>query len=149
MVKVKLHLSAFNCRMIASAEAVEAMVEVIPWEVVPESLEQKRIDYLAERKKPLRARYAYGVIFLITNLWAWLVRDYAQRVLPELKYMKSCGTGGNDCFHTLGVLRANLLVLVQGNLSNSLFKCLESHLYILHLLELVASLDKAIFSALF
>lgn len=87
LLTVKLHLSAFNCRMIASAEAVEAMVEVIPWEVVPESLERKRIDYLAERKKPLRARYAYGVIFLITNLWAWFVRDYAQRVLPELQCM--------------------------------------------------------------
>lgn len=83
LLKMKLHLSALNCRMITSAEAVEAMVEV-----VPESLEQKRIDYLAERKRPLRARYAYGIIFLITNLWAWFVRDYAQRVLPELHCMQ-------------------------------------------------------------
>ncbi|CAL2225552.1 unnamed protein product [Prunus armeniaca] len=107
--------------MITSAEAVEAMVEVVPCEEVPESLEKKRIDYLAERKRPLRARYAYGIIFLITSLWAWFVRDYAQRVLPELHYMKSCGSGGNDCFHTLGVLRilfnymVNLLVLVQAS----------------------------------
>ncbi|CAL2225551.1 unnamed protein product [Prunus armeniaca] len=105
---MKLHLSALNCRMITSAEAVEAMVEVVPCEEVPESLEKKRIDYLAERKRPLRARYAYGIIFLITSLWAWFVRDYAQRVLPELHYMKSCGSGGNDCFHTLGVLRVSL-----------------------------------------
>lgn len=70
--------------MSASAEAVEAVGEVIPWEEVPVSLEQKRFDHLEERKKALRARYVYGIIFLITNLCAWFVRDYGQRVLPEL-----------------------------------------------------------------
>lgn len=88
LLKMKLHLSALNCRMITSAEAVEAMVEVVPREEVPESLEHKRINYMAERKRSLRARYAYGIIFLITNLWAWFVRDYAQRVLPELHCMQ-------------------------------------------------------------
>lgn len=57
---------------------------IILWEEVPVSLEQRRFDHLPERKKALRARYAYGIIFLITNLCAWFVRDYGQRVLPEL-----------------------------------------------------------------
>lgn len=70
--------------MSVSAEAVEAMGEVIPWEEGPVPLEQKRFDHLAERKEALRARYVYGIIFLITNLCAWFVRDYGQRVLPEL-----------------------------------------------------------------
>lgn len=70
--------------MSAFAEAVDPMGEAIPWVEVPVSLEQKRFVHLAERKKALRARYVYGIIFLITNLCAWFVRDYGQRVLPEL-----------------------------------------------------------------
>ncbi|KAF3457475.1 hypothetical protein FNV43_RR02133 [Rhamnella rubrinervis] len=102
--------------MSASADSVEASTvhirtiksEVVPREEVPRSLEHISMDYLAERKKPLRARYAYGTIFLIMNLCAWFVRDYGQLVLPQLRYLKSCGTGGRGCFHTLGVLRLSL-----------------------------------------
>ncbi|KAL6194641.1 hypothetical protein ACLB2K_035722 [Fragaria x ananassa] len=96
--------------MRTSAELVELEPTgaIILWEGVPVSLEQRRFDHLPERKKALRARYAYGIIFLITNLCAWFVRDYGQRVLPELHYLKSCGHGGSDCFHTQGVLRVSL-----------------------------------------
>ncbi|KAM1087352.1 hypothetical protein ACFX2B_012740 [Malus domestica] len=94
--------------MNVSAEGVEAVAEVVPWEEVSESLEQKRIDYLAAKKKSLRARYIYGVIFLFTNLCAWFIRDYGQGVLPQLHYFKSCGIHGSDCFRTLGVLRVSL-----------------------------------------
>lgn len=73
--------------MNVSAEGVEAVAEVVPWEEVSESLEQKRIDYLAAKKKSLQARYIYGVIFLFTNLCAWFIRDYGQRVLPQLHCM--------------------------------------------------------------
>ncbi|KAM3708450.1 hypothetical protein ACJW31_02G097500 [Castanea mollissima] len=83
--------------------------EVVSQEEVSGSLEQKNlIDYSAERKKSLQARYSYGIIFLVTNLIAWFIRDYGQRLLPQLHYLKACGTGGHDCFRTLGVLRVSL-----------------------------------------
>lgn len=34
---------------------------------------------------PWMARYVYGLIFLVTNLLAWVVRDYAQAALSDLK----------------------------------------------------------------
>lgn len=58
--------------------------ELVSQEEVSESLEQKNVDYLVQRKKSLRARYSYGIIFLVTNLIAWFVRDYGQRLLPQL-----------------------------------------------------------------
>lgn len=78
--------------MSRSAEAIEAGTgnrgsrnsETVHLEVAPESLEQKTIDCSAEKKKSLRARYFYGIIFLITNLIAWFFRDYGQKVLPQL-----------------------------------------------------------------
>ncbi|KAK7847497.1 putative serine incorporator [Quercus suber] len=88
--------------------------EVVSQEEVSGSLEQKNlVDYSAERKKSLQARYSYGIIFLVTNLIAWFIRDYGQRLLPQLQYLKACGTGGHDCFRTLGVLRT------CGNKTNS------------------------------
>ncbi|KAG6668919.1 hypothetical protein I3843_01G198200 [Carya illinoinensis] len=80
--------------------------EVVSQEEV--SLEQKNVDYSAERKQTLQARYTYGTIFLITNLMAWFVRDYGQKLLPQLHYPTACGTEGHDCFRTLGVLRVSL-----------------------------------------
>ncbi|KAF4370890.1 hypothetical protein G4B88_012690, partial [Cannabis sativa] len=74
---------------------------------------QKSMDFVLEKKKSMRARYAYGIIFLIPNLCAWIVRDYGQMIQPQLHYLKSCGSNGRDCVHTLGVLRENLLVSVQ------------------------------------
>uniref|UniRef100_A0A2N9JAI5 Serine incorporator n=1 Tax=Fagus sylvatica TaxID=28930 RepID=A0A2N9JAI5_FAGSY len=59
--------------------------EIVSQEEVSGSLEQKNlVDYSAERKKSLRARYSYGIIFLVTNLIAWFIRDYGQRLLPQL-----------------------------------------------------------------
>ncbi|KAL2923113.1 Serine incorporator 3 [Bienertia sinuspersici] len=43
----------------------------------------KKIDVTVERRKSLRVRYYYGVMFLITNFVAWFIRDYIQRVIPE------------------------------------------------------------------
>lgn len=73
-----------------------------------EELGGSSIEYSSERKKTLRARYLYGIIFLLTNLGAWFVRDYGQRVLSRLPYIKACGFEGDDCFHTVGVLRVSL-----------------------------------------
>lgn len=47
-------------------------------------VEQKSMDWSEEKKKSLRARYKYGVIFLLTNLCAWFIRDYGQKLLPQL-----------------------------------------------------------------
>ncbi|KAF4367245.1 hypothetical protein G4B88_026752, partial [Cannabis sativa] len=65
---------------------------------------QKSMDFVLEKKKSMRARYAYGIIFLIPNLCAWIVRDYGQMIQPQLHYLKSCGSNGRDCVHTLGEL---------------------------------------------
>ncbi|KHN31617.1 hypothetical protein glysoja_044746 [Glycine soja] len=45
------------------------------------SLELNKVDYAVERNKSLRARYYFGIIFLIMNLVAWFFRDYGQSVL--------------------------------------------------------------------
>ena len=83
----------WNGRMRVSTGAVEAAEvnirpinsEVVSQEEVSGSLEQKNlVDYSAERKKSLQARYSYGIIFLVTNLIAWFIRDYGQRLLPQL-----------------------------------------------------------------
>ncbi|KAF8402018.1 hypothetical protein HHK36_012969 [Tetracentron sinense] len=103
-------------RMSESTEAVQAKVVefnpqnliVVPWEEPAVSMEQKSVDYSVERRKSLRARYAYGFIFLLTNLVGWFVRDYGHDVFPELHYLKACGIGGHDCFRTMGVLRVSL-----------------------------------------
>ncbi|XP_022157955.1 serine incorporator 3 isoform X1 [Momordica charantia] len=72
------------------------------------SWETSNVDYASEKNKSLQVRYMYGIIFLSTNLVAWFIRDYGQRTIPQLHYLKSCGAGGQDCFHTLGVLRVSL-----------------------------------------
>ncbi|RVW13575.1 hypothetical protein CK203_091939 [Vitis vinifera] len=74
-------------------------------EELPTALEQKSVECSVERKKSLQARYSYGIIFLLTNLSAWFIRDYGQKVFPQLQYLESCGIEGRDCFHTMGVLR--------------------------------------------
>ncbi|KAG4126271.1 hypothetical protein ERO13_D10G146100v2 [Gossypium hirsutum] len=66
------------------------------------------VDCSEERKKSLRARYFYDIIFLITNLTAWFIRDYGHTIFPPLYYEKACGIRGSDCFQTLGVLRVSL-----------------------------------------
>ncbi|KAF5736677.1 serine incorporator [Tripterygium wilfordii] len=84
------------------------LVRHINAEAVPGSLEQNRVDWSQAEKKSLRARYYYGIVFLLTSLFAWVFRDYAQRVLPQLQYLQSCGAEGIECFGTLGVLRVSL-----------------------------------------
>ncbi|CAH8264644.1 unnamed protein product [Arabidopsis lyrata] len=71
-------------------------------------VEQRSLYYYQEKNKSLRARYVYGTIFLIINLCAWFIRDYAQKALALLPYVSSCGPEGSYCFHTLGVLRVSL-----------------------------------------
>ncbi|XLS81798.1 hypothetical protein HN51_047629, partial [Arachis hypogaea] len=67
------------------------------------------VDYGVERKKSMEARYYYGIVFLIMNLVTWFFRDYGQTVfLPWLHYIKVCGNEGEECFHSLGVLRVSL-----------------------------------------
>jgi hypothetical protein len=70
-----------------AVEATEVDIRPINSELVSQGevfgLEQKNVDYSVERKKSLRARYSYGIIFLVTNLIAWFVRDYGQRLLPQ------------------------------------------------------------------
>ncbi|KAK3021144.1 hypothetical protein RJ639_045917 [Escallonia herrerae] len=102
-----------------SAEAVEGKVveikisngEAVQLEELHLILEQKSLVCSINRKKSLRARFSYGIIFLLTNLIAWCVRDYGQKVSSELHYLKACGTGGHDCFRTMGVLRIFFFIM--------------------------------------
>ncbi|CAI0436680.1 unnamed protein product [Linum tenue] len=75
---------------------------------VPDQLQAKRFDHSVAKRAALRARYVYCIIFLITNLKAWFFRDYGQKVLSQFNYVKACGVDGEDCCHTLGVLRVSL-----------------------------------------
>ncbi|XP_062105080.1 uncharacterized protein LOC133816777 isoform X2 [Humulus lupulus] len=98
-----------------AGEATRIHVRTTNTEVTPRdevaaaaaSSAQKSMDFMAEKKKSMRARYAYGIIFLIPNLCAWIVRDYGQMAQPQFHYLKSCGADGRDCVHTLGVLRVS------------------------------------------
>ncbi|BBN12688.1 serine incorporator 1 [Marchantia polymorpha subsp. ruderalis] len=53
------------------------------------------------------ARYVYGVIFLLTSVVAWMVRDYSHRALDSLHYLSGC-EGEFDCLGSEGVLRVSL-----------------------------------------
>lgn len=50
--------------------------EIVQWEI----MQQMSIECLIRKKKSLRARYTYGIIFSLVNLVAWFLRDYGQRV---------------------------------------------------------------------
>lgn len=65
-------------------EANLAEVEVVGNEIQLALWQQKRAEYKVKSKKSLRARYSYGIIFLITNLVAWFIRDYGERFIPVL-----------------------------------------------------------------
>ncbi|XAR62739.1 hypothetical protein NMG60_11017600 [Bertholletia excelsa] len=96
--------SAEEAVMVKVEEAKQRNPEIRQWE----GSEQKSGEYLARRKKSLRARYLYGIVFLLANLIAWCIRDYGQKVSPQLHYLKACGDGGHECFCTMGVLRTSL-----------------------------------------
>lgn len=55
----------------------------VPQEQLPGQLEEKSTDYSQGKKKSLRARFKYGIIFLIINLKAWFFRDYGQKFLAQ------------------------------------------------------------------
>ncbi|KAH9289212.1 hypothetical protein KI387_033329, partial [Taxus chinensis] len=63
--------------------------------------------HMCQGPNPQMARYVYGLIFLVTNLLAWMVRDYGHSALSELEHLQSC-QGGKDCLGTEGVLRVSL-----------------------------------------
>ncbi|KAG4918303.1 hypothetical protein JHK84_055618 [Glycine max] len=90
------------------------------------SLELNKVDYAVERNKSLRARYYFGIIFLIMNLVAWFFRDYGQSVLlPFIHYIKVCGNEGDDCFHSLGVLRIVSYMHVVVHILHRIFLLLQ------------------------
>ncbi|XP_022749784.1 probable serine incorporator isoform X2 [Durio zibethinus] len=56
---------------------------------------------------PWMARYVYALIFLVSNLLAWAVRDYGHNAFPEMEKLKNCH-GGRGCLGAGGVLRVSL-----------------------------------------
>ncbi|XP_057536692.1 uncharacterized protein LOC130814591 [Amaranthus tricolor] len=57
---------------------------------------------------PWMARYVYGLIFLITNFLAWVVRDYGNGAMKDMARFRGCKDGGAECLGTQGVLRVSL-----------------------------------------
>ncbi|KAI3909239.1 hypothetical protein MKW92_003171 [Papaver armeniacum] len=47
------------------------------------------LEFSAERRKSLRARYVYGFIFLLMNLTTWFIRDYGHNVFHNELYIFS------------------------------------------------------------
>ncbi|XP_074559394.1 uncharacterized protein LOC141815350 [Curcuma longa] len=72
------------------------------------SINQKSDIYSSKRKQSLEARYVYGCIFLITNILAWLFRDYGHKLPQCLLSKRVCGAEGNNCVDAGGVLRLSL-----------------------------------------
>ncbi|XP_022728915.1 probable serine incorporator [Durio zibethinus] len=56
---------------------------------------------------PWMARYVYALIFLVSNLLAWTVRDYGRNAIPEMEKLRNC-QGGRGCLGAEGVLRVSL-----------------------------------------
>ncbi|KAG0486411.1 hypothetical protein HPP92_008506 [Vanilla planifolia] len=61
---------------------------------------------LCLRPNPSVARYVYALIFLVTSLLAWTIRDYGHAVLSELGRLKGCD-GARYCLGAEGVLRVS------------------------------------------
>ncbi|KAF8393327.1 hypothetical protein HHK36_021568 [Tetracentron sinense] len=72
-----------------------------------EFMENSCCSQFCSGPNPWMARYVYGLIFLVTNLLAWAVRDYGKGALTEMERLKGC-QGGRDCLGTEGVLRVSL-----------------------------------------
>ncbi|XP_042403396.1 probable serine incorporator isoform X2 [Zingiber officinale] len=72
------------------------------------SINQKSDIYSTKRKQSLEARYVYGCIFLITNILAWLFRDYGHKLPHRLLSKRVCGAEGKNCVDAGGVLRLSL-----------------------------------------
>ncbi|XP_078432260.1 uncharacterized protein LOC144703859 [Wolffia australiana] len=56
---------------------------------------------------PSSTRYIYGVIFFVTNLLAWAIRDYGQSAISGLKKLEGCH-GARECLGAEGVFRISL-----------------------------------------
>ncbi|EPS58143.1 hypothetical protein M569_16673, partial [Genlisea aurea] len=76
--------------------------------VAGDETESTKIEFSVDfrrKRESLRARYVYGSIFFIANVIAWLFRDYGHKILPVFPYSKACGSEGQECYDTMGVLR--------------------------------------------
>lgn len=73
----------------------------------PEGMEESWFSQFRNSPNPWMARYVYGLMFLITNLLAWAVRDYGRGALTEMERLQGC-KGVRDCLGAEGVLRVSL-----------------------------------------
>ena len=73
----------------------------------PQVLEESWFSQFRNSPNPWMARYVYGLMFLITNLLAWAVRDYGRGALTEMERLQGC-KGVRDCLGAEGVLRVSL-----------------------------------------
>lgn len=50
--------------------------EIVQWQI----MQQNSIECLIRKKRSLRARFTYGIIFSLVNLVAWFLRDYGLKI---------------------------------------------------------------------
>ncbi|KAK8547173.1 hypothetical protein V6N13_097892 [Hibiscus sabdariffa] len=75
---------------------------------------------------PWMARYVYALIFLVSNLLAWAVRDYGRNAFPEMEKLKNC-QGGRGCLGAEGVLRAFYFIMFLSTACNPrMYNCRDS-----------------------
>ncbi|KAK8684963.1 hypothetical protein V6N13_040975 [Hibiscus sabdariffa] len=74
---------------ISAAEFDSSVIHIsssISHRVKVSSVDPRNIDCFDARNKSLRVRYVYSVIFFVTNLTAWFIRDYGHSVFPPLYF---------------------------------------------------------------
>ncbi|KAK9009782.1 hypothetical protein V6N11_036308 [Hibiscus sabdariffa] len=79
---------------ISAAEFDSSVIHIsssISHRVKVSSVDPRNIDCFDARNKSLRVRYVYSVIFFVTNLTAWFIRDYGHSVFPPLYLWKLIG----------------------------------------------------------
>lgn len=79
-------------------------------------IQQKSLFYYQERNKSLKARYVYGTIFLVINLCAWFIRDYAQKALALLPCMYSYKSFEINLMLNLNMLKSSMQIVVVADL---------------------------------
>ncbi|RVW47594.1 putative serine incorporator [Vitis vinifera] len=68
----------------------------------PEGMKESWFSQFRNSPNPWMARYVYGLMFLITNLLAWAVRDYGRGALTEMERIKKSKNVLNTCVRLMG-----------------------------------------------
>lgn len=105
-----------NDPRVRSLQISPGVLEAAQLDELIREIQQKSLFYYQEKNKSLRARYVYGTIFLIINLCAWFIRDYAQKALALLPCMLSHKSSVINLMLNLNMLKSSMQMLVAADL---------------------------------